>query len=109
VTAALDVTLSALAEPSRRQVVDLLGRGPLRASEVADALGASRPATSRHLRVLREAGLVTEERAATDGRGRVYTLRAEPLRDLRGWLSEVEAFWTDQLGAFAALVDEEAP
>ncbi len=105
---AVDRTLSALAEPRRRQVVEILGQGPRRASDLADALGASRPATSRHLRVLREAGLVAEAPVAGDGRGRVYTLRAAPLRELQTWITEVEAFWTDQLESFRALVDEEA-
>ncbi len=93
--------LAALADPARRQVVDLLRLGPKRAGELAGAVAMSGPAMSRHLRVLRATGLV--EVAGTDGdaRVRVYRLRAEPFVALRAWLDQVEAFWADQLGAFA--------
>lgn len=105
---ALDTTLAALAEPSRRRVVSLLRDGPMRAGELAEALGASRPATSRHLRVLREAHVVAEVPDPTDRRGRIYSLRTAPLRDLETWLDEVQRFWDDQLTSFAALAAEEA-
>ena len=98
--AQLDRTFAALADPTRRGVVDLLRREPRRAGELADALAMTAPAMSRHLRVLRESGLVEETADAADARARVYRLRAEPFTRLRGWLEEVEAFWTDQLGAF---------
>ena len=99
--AALDRTLSALADPTRRRVVELLRRQPRRAGELADAFGVSPPAMSRHLRVLRTRGLVEETREEQgDARCRVYRLRPEPFRDLASWLAEVEAFWSDQLGAF---------
>lgn len=97
---ALDRTLAALADPTRRGVVELLRRRPLRAGELARAFGASPPAMSRHLRVLRRSGLVDEERSPDDARCRVYRLRPEPFRDLSAWLAEVESFWSDQLGAF---------
>jgi DNA-binding transcriptional ArsR family regulator len=107
----LDATFSALADPTRRGVIDLLRREPRRASDLADALDASRPAMSRHLRVLRRCGLVeteavSEPNALTerDARERVYRLRPERFGELREWLDEVEAFWTDQLAAFAAHV-----
>ena len=99
--AALDRTLSALADPTRRRVVDLLRREPRRAGELAEAFGVSAPAMSRHLRVLRTRGLVEEVRQeGGDARCRVYRLRPEPFRDLASWLAEVESFWSDQLGAF---------
>jgi DNA-binding transcriptional ArsR family regulator len=98
--AALDRTLAALADPTRRRVVELLRRQPRRAGELADAFGVSAPAMSRHLRVLRTRGLVEEAREDGDARCRVYRLRPEPFRDLASWLAEVEAFWSDQLGAF---------
>ena len=60
------------------------------------------PAMSRHLRVLRQSGLVVEETHGDDARVRVYRLRREPLVSLRHWLDEVERFWADQLGAFKA-------
>lgn len=104
---ALDRTLAALAEPSRRQVIQLLKEGPRRAGELAEALGASRPATSRHLRVLREARVVREIPDPEDGRGRIYSLRTAPLRELGTWLDEVQRFWDDQLASFNALVEEE--
>jgi DNA-binding transcriptional ArsR family regulator len=96
----LDDTLSALADPSRRAVVDLLQQKPRCSSALADALDLSRPAMSRHLRVLRQAGLVEEASLDDDARVRVYRLRREPFVELRGWLEEVEGFWTDQLAAF---------
>ena len=99
--AALDRTLGALADPTRRRVVELLRREPRRAGELAEAFGMSAPAMSRHLRVLRTRGLVEEAREAdADARCRVYRLRPEPFRDLASWLAEVETFWSDQLGAF---------
>src|SRR4030095_14871178 len=82
--------------------VNLLRERPRRAGELAAAFRVSAPAMSRHLRVLRTRGLVDEDRDERDARARVYRLRPEPFRDLRGWLQEVEAFWSDQLGAFKA-------
>lgn len=104
----LDRTLAALAEPTRRGVVDLLRRRPLPAGEIADALEMTRPAMSRHLRVLRKAGLVREEALESDARVRVYRLEREPFVGLRGWLDEVEEFWDDQLHAFKAHAERRA-
>jgi DNA-binding transcriptional ArsR family regulator len=98
----LDATFAALSDPTRRAVVELLRRGPRRAGELSDALGASPPAMSRHLRVLRECGLVEEERGDEDARVRVLRLRHEPFDELRHWIGEVERFWTGQLAAFKA-------
>lgn len=100
----LDATLSALADPTRRQVVELLRERPRRAGELARASRTSAPAMSRHLRVLRRGGLVEEERVDDDARIRLYRLRREPFDALSHWLREVESFWTDQLDAFGALV-----
>ena len=100
---ALDRTLQALAEPTRRAVVGLLRHGPQRASEIADALAMSRQAMSRHLRVLRQAGVIHEVGAASpdeDARARTYRLEAQPLADLQSWLGEVQAFWGVQMHAF---------
>ncbi|NNL66732.1 MAG: winged helix-turn-helix transcriptional regulator [Myxococcales bacterium] len=94
----LDGTLAALSDPTRRRVVDLLRERPRRAGELAAAFDVSAPAISRHLRVLRDHGLVEEERGEGDARVRVYRLRREPFRRLQAWLGEVEAFWTDPLG-----------
>ena len=101
--AALDRTLQALAEPTRRAVVGLLRDGPQRAGEIADALAMSRQAMSRHLRVLRQAGVIRElgaEGAGDDARARTYRLEAAPLADLQCWLGDVQAFWGVQMQAF---------
>lgn len=98
----LDNTLSALADPTRRRVVDMLRKRPHRAGDLARASRVSAPAMSRHLRVLRRTGLIEEERNLEDARLRVYRLRPQPFRDLQSWLLEVESFWTDQLGSFKA-------
>jgi DNA-binding transcriptional ArsR family regulator len=98
----LDQTFGALADPTRRAVVALLRQGPRRSSEMAAALSTSRPAMSRHLRVLRRAGLVEEEGLDDDARVRMYQLCREPFAELREWLDEVEAFWAGQLRSFKA-------
>ena len=103
--AELDRTLAALAEPTRRAIVGVLREQPLRASDIADRLCTSRPAMSRHLRVLRRAGVVRETPLERDARVRVYRLERQPFADLRAWIDEVEAFWGDQLAAFKAHVE----
>lgn len=102
----LDRTLSALADPTRRRVVDLLRERPRRAGEIAQTFGMSRPAMSRHLRVLRTHGLVEEQRDAGDARARVYQLRPEPIDELSTWISDVQRFWDDQLESFRQLADQ---
>jgi DNA-binding transcriptional ArsR family regulator len=100
---ALDRTLQALAEPTRRAVVGLLRDGPQRASEIAEALATSRQAMSRHLRVLRQAGVIHAAGAASpddDARARIYRLEAQPLADLQAWLGDVQAFRGVQMQAF---------
>lgn len=104
----LGQTFEALADPTRRAVIGLLRRRPLRSGELAEALSTSRPAMSRHLRVLRRAGLVAEELMDDDARGRVYQLRRERFGELRRWLDEVEAFWGDQPAAFKAHAERKA-
>jgi len=100
----LDATLAALADPTRRHVVELLRERPRRAGELAAASAMSGPAMSRHLRVLRASGLVEvefeEEQVDHDARVRVYRLCPEPFVDLRAWLDYVQAFWSNQLDAF---------
>jgi DNA-binding transcriptional ArsR family regulator len=96
----LDETLAALADPTRRHVIDLLRDGPRRASELAAAADMTRPAMSRHLRVLRASGLVDVETLDDDARGRVYSLRADRFLALQAWLDQVQAFWSEQLGSF---------
>ena len=104
----LDRTLAALADPTRRRVVELLRERPHRAGELAAAFRTSAPAISRHLRVLRTRGLVEEERVDDDARVRVYRLRREPFDALSLWLRELEAFWGEQLESFGAHVARRA-
>lgn len=102
----LDRTLFALADPTRRGVIDLLRKKPRKASDLATALATTRPAMSRHLRVLRKSGLVSEEGHDDDARLRIYHLERGPFDDLGGWLEEVQAFWKDQLTAFKAYAEK---
>lgn len=96
----IEATLLALADPTRRGAIELLRFGPLRAGELAEALQMSKSALTRHLRVLRESGLVREEGGAEDARVHVYSLQREPFDSLRVWLDEVETYWTLQLESF---------
>ena len=97
----LDDTLAALAEPTRRGVIDLLRQRPRPAGELAAEFHMSAPAMSRHLRVLRLKGLVEERHTeGADARMRVYRLRREPFVQLRDWAAEIEEFWSDQLASF---------
>jgi DNA-binding transcriptional ArsR family regulator len=88
--------MAALADPVRRDLVDLLADGELSAGELAGRFRISRPAISRHLRVLREAGLVT---ARTEGRRRLYALDPGPLRDIDDWLEPYRDLWAQRLDA----------
>jgi DNA-binding transcriptional ArsR family regulator len=108
VQTALDRTLLALADPTRRGVIDLLRKRPRRASELAELLSMTRPAMSRHLRVLRKTGLVSESEPEHDARVRLYRLERQPFSELRDWLEEVEAFWGDQLQAFKEHAEKRA-
>ena len=105
----LDATLIALADPTRRAVIDLLREQPRRAGELATAFEMLPPAMSRHLRILRQTGLVEESGLDHDARARVYRLRREPFSELRGWLDEIEGFWTDQLAAFKTHAESKRP
>lgn len=102
---ALDRTLAALADPHRRRAVDLLREKPRRAGELAESLGLSPPAMSRHLRSLRQSGLVEESHPEFDARVRVYRLRPEPMAALKAWLDAAEDHWADQLSALKAHVE----
>mgnify|MGYP000947234466 FL=1 len=99
--------LQALADPTRRRILDLLAQGDLAAGEIAGHFPSiSRPAVSQHLAVLREAGLVRERR---EGRRRIYRLEPEPLREFwEGWLSRYQRFWDDRLADLKGLVESEA-
>jgi DNA-binding transcriptional ArsR family regulator len=98
--ARIDRTLAALADPHRRGLVELLRERPRRAGEIADALGLSAPTLSRHLKQLRDSGLVEETHPDFDARVRIYSLKAGAMRDLKKWVDETQALWTGQLAAF---------
>ena len=102
----VDDVLAALADPQRRRVVDLLSERPRPAGELAQAVGVSPPAMSRHLKHLRLTGLVEERHDGLDARLRVYSLRPEPMADLKKWLEEMEALWSRQLLALKAHIEK---
>lgn len=92
----------ALADPTRRAVLDLLRRGSLPAGEIAGAFPISRPAISKHLRLLRQARLVHERRV---GRQRVYQLNAGPLSSVAAWIGEYRTFWQSSLKNLKTLLE----
>jgi DNA-binding transcriptional ArsR family regulator len=93
-----------LADPTRRAVLDLLRRGSQPAGQIARAFPVSRPAISKHLRLLRKAHLVSERR---EGRHRVYQLNPEPLKAVDSWLEQYRVFWQNSLTSLKAFVEEE--
>jgi len=99
-----EATFQALADPTRRAVLDLLRRGSQPAGEIAGAFPISRPAISKHLRLLRRAHLVHEHR---EGRNRVYRLNPEPLRAVDSWLNQYRDFWSANLASLKAFVESE--
>jgi DNA-binding transcriptional ArsR family regulator len=105
----LDGFLLALADPTRRGVVELLRRRPHRAGELAAAFRMPAPAMSRHLRVLRVHGLIEDARVEHDARVRLFQLRREPFAALARWLAEIEAAWSSQLAAFKAHAERRRP
>jgi len=103
------VVFGALADPARRQVVQLLGGAPRRAGELAAAAGVSAPAMSRHLKVLLQAGIITDERTDRDARMRYFRLRPQSLTALQAWLDQLQAHWDEQLAPFKRHVQERTP
>ncbi|MGA2103542.1 MAG: metalloregulator ArsR/SmtB family transcription factor [Candidatus Sulfotelmatobacter sp.] len=99
-----EATFQALADPTRRAVLDLLRRGSQPAGQIASAFPVSRPAISKHLRLLRRAHLVREHR---EGRNRVYHLNPEPLRAVDSWIEQYRTFWTANLNSLKAYVESE--
>jgi DNA-binding transcriptional ArsR family regulator len=97
-------TFQALADPTRRAVLDLLRRGALPAGQIAREFPVSRPAISKHLRLLRRARLVEEHR---EGRHRLYRLNAEPLRGVETWLEQYRVFWQASLTRLKTFVETE--
>jgi DNA-binding transcriptional ArsR family regulator len=95
---------AALASPVRREILGLLLAGPRPVNALAEHFDLRRPSVSEHLKVLRDAGLVSEER---DGRHRYYRLEAGRLEEVRDWLVPYERFWRAKLGNLRQLLDEE--
>jgi DNA-binding transcriptional ArsR family regulator len=104
VTYSRDTAFSALADPTRRAVLDLLRAGTRPAGEIARAFPISRPAISKHLKILRRAHLVHEHR---EGRHRFYQLNPEPLKTVDQWLDEYRRFWTANLESLKSFVESE--
>jgi DNA-binding transcriptional ArsR family regulator len=102
----VDAVLSALADPARRRAIELLGQSPRRAGELAELLDLPAPAMSRHLKALKESGLVAETHPEFDARVRVYALNSSRLTDLKDWLAKAERGWSEQLSAFAKHVEK---
>ena len=92
----MEAVLRALADESRRTMLDRLARGPVTVGELAALLPIARPGVSRHLRVLREAGLVDVRQ---DAQRRVYSLRPQPLAEIDQWLGQYRALWEQRLDA----------
>lgn len=102
----IDRALAALADPYRRRAIELLGQRPRRAGELAEALDLPAPTMSRHLRALKQGGLVEESHPEFDARVRIYSLKPGALAELRGWMVETERLWSDQLAALKAHVEK---
>jgi DNA-binding transcriptional ArsR family regulator len=101
----VDKVFGALADPTRRAVVELLVFGARRAGDLADAAGTSRPTMSRHLKVLLDAGVVEDERPRDDARTRVFRIRPASVTAVQAWLDQIQAHWNEQLQSFKAHVE----
>lgn len=97
--------IAAVAEPTRREILDFLREGTRSVGEIVERTGVSQPGVSKHLRVLREHGLV---RVRRDAQRRLYDLDAAPLAELDAWLEPYRALWSDRLDALGRHLDEEA-
>ncbi len=100
----MNMVFDCLAEPHRRRILDLLREGQRSAGDLVTAVGISQPGLSKHLRVLRDAGLV---RSTIDGQRRMYTLRPEGLAAVEAWLAPYRRFWTDRLDALDTHLSQE--
>lgn len=102
-----DSVFQAIADPTRRQILAHLraSNGELTPTQIAAPLAVTLSAVSQHLKVLRDAGLVSVRRA---GRERRYRLDADPLREVAAWAREYERFWSDRIDALAAYLDDAA-
>jgi DNA-binding transcriptional ArsR family regulator len=94
---------AALAEPNRREILDLLRAGERSVGDLVDRLTLSQPGVSKHLKVLREAGLVA---VRSQGKQRMYALRSEPLAEVDSWLEPYRAYWSQRLDALERHLEE---
>lgn len=99
-------TFTALADPTRRRIIERLTAGECSAGELGEGFAISQPAVSRHLRVLRGAGLVA---ARAEAQHRIYRLRPETLREVDDWLARYRKFWDERLDALQAFVEGGEP
>lgn len=102
----MHAALQALAEPHRMAIISMLADGERPAGDFVDALPIAQPTVSKHLAILREAGLVTVRK---DAARRLYRLNPVPLAELDQWLAGYRRFWTDKLDALKAQLDKEFP
>ena len=96
-------TFTALADPTRRQIIETLALGESSFGELANSFKMSRPAVSQHLKVLRDAGIVS---ARADAQRRIYRLTDQGLDDIEAWLGRVREFWNQRLDRLEKLLDE---
>ena len=101
----LDAAFNALSDSSRREMIRMLLQQPRRAGELAEGIDMSPQALSRHLRILRRAGLVSEAGIERDARVRVYSAHPAAFQPLQQWLAQVEVLWRGQLNAFKAYAE----
>ncbi len=94
---------AALADPTRRRIIESLAAGETTFGDLADKFEMSRPAVSQHLKVLRDAGVVT---ARADAQRRIYRLNDDSLADVEAWLGKVRDFWSQRLDRLEQLLDE---
>jgi DNA-binding transcriptional ArsR family regulator len=94
---------NAVAEPRRRDILDALSRGERAVNDLVEQLGLNQPQVSKHLKVLREVGLVD---VREDGRRRLYRLNGNPLRPIHDWVKEYERTWNERLDAMDAVLEE---
>ena len=94
---------NAVAEPRRRQILDLLSAGERPVNDLVALLGLAQPQVSKHLKVLREVGLVN---ARDEGRQRMYSLNGVPLKPIHDWVSNYERMWTERFEALDTVLDE---
>jgi DNA-binding transcriptional ArsR family regulator len=94
---------AAIGDSTRRRLLDLLAKGEMAAGQIAVPFAISRPAVSQHLRILRNAGLVSVRR---EGREQIYSLRATPIREVYDWAEHYQRFWPDRLSAIGKHLDQ---